>query len=873
MNKFFIIFLSFTTLILSQNYSQDENEALGSYADPQFSNWEETCYLVPKASGKLKSIFVYLAGEVSKIDTLRVINDPSEGEYPSSYWVSGFAKYNTYAEFIINFNQAGWYELDVSNLNLDIGGRNRVGVQHIIKPDGPFFVVDKGLDYNSSFIGDVFTPNPNFFNIRGTIFSVTAGDYFVRAEIDWDFEEGNDAQRPDPKLIDVTNESQLLKDSEVFGANEAAIIDYNNDGFDDISIAGDLFVNTGNGSFERMNVGTSGSRLAWADIDNDGYLDAFSASGGANDKIFWGSEEGMVESTPEPFLQDLPTMSPIFFDMDLDGDLDIYIAHNRRTVDGSEVYYRDQLYRNEGNREFTNITDQSDLMVGESSPQDCYGANIVDFNNDGAPDVFVATYRLAPDRLYYNDGTGVFFEISAAANVQGNPTFNPDLFGHGMGSDWGDYNNDGFMDLAVGNLGHPDERGAVSNPSLVFKNNGDETFSEVHKDLGIQFFEMNSGVTWIDINNDGWLDLWHNQYSYDRIGQRSNNYSRLYINGGSESNFKFDEMAWKLGADIHGSWTAQRIDYDNDGDYDLLVCSAQENVKLFKNDLSQGNYLKIRLEGDPSQNVNNNAYGSQISVVTENNTYYKQLAGTQNHGRTSQSSDEIIFGLGDSENIQSVTVKFSNGTEKVLEDVSVNSNLFISLKEESELKVPELFYPVDNQKINSNEVTLNWKNTNSAKKYTVQISDDIEFSNILHEKTTNSHIESYSKFDLEDGEYFWRVKAENDAEKTDWSEVASFVVGEVNSVNKITIVESFSVSPNPSIGEVININLTLDSPSHLNIEIIDLFGNLVYTIHSDFERNGDQSFVFDPKNLSGGTYFVRINTDKGSVSKKIQINK
>lgn len=860
--------------ISQENYSQDNGQNGGSYTNNNM--WEETCYLKPNVPAKLKKLYVYLVGNQGNLDTIRIIGDPTDGEIPGTWWVSGFLRYNTFAEFVFTMGEPGWYEFDVENLNLDIGGINRVGVQHIIKPGGPYFAIDNnGLNFNSSYLNNVFAPNPDFFNIAGTIVSFAQGDYIVRAEVEWKYPGENDAQMPDPLMVDITESAGLIVDGAGVRSNDASVIDYNNDSFDDVFVGGHLFINDANGGFEKIDVGLSGSKMTWGDLDNDGFLDAYSATGNDNDKIFWGSADGMIEQTPEVFAQDFPTMSPIFFDMDKDGDLDIYVAHNRRTVNNQEVYYLDQVYENIGNREFTNATSKAGIGIGESPPRDCYGANIVDFNNDGNPDIFVASYRLAPDQLYIGNGEGLFVDVGEMTGVRGVPTADSRYFGHGMGSDWGDFNNDGFMDLAVGNLGHPDSRGAVSNPSLIFRNNGDDSFTSVTREMGLKFFEMNSGCTWVDFNNDGLLDLWQNQYSYERINTqgRRNNYSRMYMNTGEENNYRLTDVTMDYGALIHGAWTAMRIDYDNDGDYDLLVSSVQEHTKLFRNDLNKGNnYLKVRLKGDDRKGVNLNAYGSSVKVTTDKGTYTKQLMGTQNHGQTSQSSDVIIFGLADATQINEVEVTFSNGTVETLNDVELNSSIVISLQDDVELATPKTIYPENNQVIEDGKLNLNWQNLETADSYTVRVSNSPEFLEPLIEETINFENNSFLSVDLAEGVYYWQVKASNSLGESEWSDVMSFEIGEINSVEENDIVSGINISPFP-IQDISNVSIILKKANIPNISIVDINGQSLQSI-SDFINTGSEiTFSLDSKYFANGIYFIKIETDAGTLFKKFILQK
>lgn len=695
---YFTLFLILPNIILAQsqpNYSQDNGTIGGSYVD--LPNYEETCFLQPKAPGKLKTIFVHLAGSQARVDTIRIVGDPSDGFLPGSWWVSGFMRYNLYGEAIINYNGTpNWFPIDVSSLNLDIGGINRIGICHVIKPGGPFFSVDSdGLQFsNSNWLNNVYLPNKDFYNIAGTIISRTSGDYMVRAEIDWTFPEGQDATAPSPTLIDITQEIGLLNsEGNLFGANEASIVDFDDDGNMDI-ISSQIFRNTGESFKNVTSEFPFNGRTVWGDLDNDGNLDVYKATGNAEDAIWWGtstSYSSFEEETDIDIQIDQPTMTPLFLDYDKDGDLDIFVAYNRKTINGKEVYYQDQLFRNDGNRQFSNVTTESKIALGEPAPyMDCYGANVVDYNKDGYPDIFVATYRLAPDLLYENQGNGTFLEVGEKTGVIGTETYSAGYYGHGMGSDWSDFDNDGDLDLIVGNLGHPDSRGAASNPSQLFINNNGK-FTESQRAYGVKFFEMNSGATWIDINNDGLLDLIQSQYSYEKKGSANDKFSRLYLNKGN--NKPFDDKTWEYGFLNHGAWTSYPIDFDNDGDMDILSCSSKENVKLFENIIDeQGSYVNINLSPADGKTK----YGSEVEVTTNLATHYKQLPGTKNVGRTGQKSDLLHFGLGNATQILSVKIKYPNKQTVEHKNLELNKTYtfdVLSIKENNQLISNINLYP------------------------------------------------------------------------------------------------------------------------------------------------------------------------------------
>ncbi|MEI6089639.1 MAG: FG-GAP-like repeat-containing protein [bacterium] len=681
-----MVFLLISTYsLLGQNklYSEDNGKVMGAYT--QKVNFEESCLLKPSIPCLVDTVYVYLKGGAPCRDTIWLAMDPSDGLYPPTAWVLHYA---AYAELIFQYTGEGWYKFDVTDKEINIGGFNRISVMHHINTNGPALAYDnvqQGTTYATiqSWMCDVYTPNPDFLNIAGTITSPAGGHFLARLSVRYLYPEG--AAKPTPTMVDATIKAKLTDNSNnpLLDA-VASTVDWNRDGWDDLAFAGYFFQNNKDGSYKNVTstIGIPGGQTVWGDIDNDGYVDCFVLGGGLNDKIYWGNSDGtFTENTDKVMQIDQPTVTPILFDYNKDGLLDIYIAYGRKEVNGSETYFQDQLYKNIGNRKFENVTVSSGISKGEVAPfYDCWGASVCDYNNDGWPDIFVATYRLAPDLLYKNNGDGTFTEVGKLTGARGMDTPVPYYFGHGMGSDWGDYDNDGDYDLAVGNLGHPDQRGLSSNPSLILENNNSQTFTNVTNKRRLLFFEMNAGIVWSDLNNDSWLDLVHAEYSYNSISTTTPNHSRFYLNSGKDGDFKLVDKTWEWGANIHGAWCPIRLDYDNDGDMDILVASSNESVKLFKNDLpDKGNWIEIRLIGDKGSGMNSLGYGASVILESNNNKYIRNLPGSILNGHAAQSSNILHFGLGESAKADKITINWNNPAKDVtvIENPPVNMILEI----------------------------------------------------------------------------------------------------------------------------------------------------------------------------------------------------
>jgi hypothetical protein len=327
------------------------------------------------------------------------------------------------------------------------------------------------------------------------------------------------------------------------GSLGTSAVDYDNDGYLDlvVSSAGvepiplpnSLFHNNGDGTFTRVTAGGLGSTAGhffatdWADYDNDGFLDAVitgpgpplddngNSLGGTNQLWHNNGDGTFTRIASGPIATDVGfAWGALWFDYDSDGRPDLLTLN---IYNGGWTNY---LYHNEGNGTFTrNLTSPigTDFLSGG-----CEGADWGDYDNDGLLDLFVADSGGVRSHLYHNQGGGSF------SNVATGPMLTPPVDSQPHGATWGDYDNDGYLDLLVV---HADR-------NLLYRNSGDGTFSEVRLAglagdtvSGNYFF---NNVSWVDYDNDGFLDL---HFCLGRgVGQPDPlrpNY--LYHNGGNSN--------------------------------------------------------------------------------------------------------------------------------------------------------------------------------------------------------------------------------------------------------------------------------------------------------------------------------------------------
>ncbi len=261
--------------------------------------------------------------------------------------------------------------------------------------------------------------------------------------------------------------------------------------------------------------------------------------------------------------------SVTWVDYDNDNDLDLFVTNGPRA--GQRAF----LYRNDGapNYTFTKITDSP--LVGDNARSD--GSSWGDYDNDGDPDAYVATWYGDRNLFYDNSGAGAFTKITANTVVSDNDFSET--------CSWGDYDNDGFLDLYVANSGDANSTGPQRN--YLYHNNGNKTFTKITSGAIATEAFYSRGVNWVDYDDDGDFDM----FVANEENQNNNLYRNLLKESGVASFEKITSSP--LVADASISWSASWGDYDNDGDLDVFVANfGGQNDFLFRNE-GNGAFTKI----------------------------------------------------------------------------------------------------------------------------------------------------------------------------------------------------------------------------------------------------------------------------------------
>ncbi len=466
-----------------------------------------------------------------------------------------------------------------------------------------------------------------------------------------------------PAFTNVTITAGVSDSSESYGVSA---VDYDNDGWTDIYVANRtanrLYKNNHNGTFTNTAV-TAGVADAdinrsgiWADYDNDGLNDLYVTTYNTiiltkKNKLYKNNGNGtFTNQTTNDLSYADKSMGAAFADYNNDGYIDVFITHDIN---------KSRLYKNNGDGTFT-----LDTICGINYQARGNSATWGDYNNDGFLDLYIVTREeTKPSALWKNNGDGTFIDMTAIAGVGNNLV--------GSGAAWGDFDNDGFLDLAVCNEG---------GENRLYKNNKDGTFTNVALSADIQDGGINYSPVFIDYDLDGYLDLY-----IARIGP-----NRLYKNLG---NGTFTEIAGRMGVSTSASTiSASVLDFNNDGFPDIYLGSSSATISnvLYRHAGSVNRWLKISVTGTVS---NRNAIGAKITAITGGLKQIREISGGT--GCMSQNSYTQFFGFGTVATIDSLIIRFPSGGIYKLANVATNQHLVIDesmVSADETATVPDKFY-------------------------------------------------------------------------------------------------------------------------------------------------------------------------------------
>ena len=459
-----------------------------------------------------------------------------------------------------------------------------------------------------------------------------------------------------------------------------------------------LYRNNGNGTFEDITARAGVARSGWGqgacagDYDNDGHDDLFVTYWGQN-RLYRNKGDGTFEdATGKAGLMNAPAgrarwgAGCAMLDYDRDGLLDIAAA-NYIDLDLSSTPVpesglcrykgipvacgppglpggKNVLYRNRGNGAFEDVSDKT----GISRAKGTYGlgAATVDFNDDGWTDLYIANDS-NPSALFINNQDGTFTDNGITAGCAYSQDGKPQA---GMGIAVGDYDRNGTMDIFKTNF--------AGDTSTLYGNTGrglceDRTFAG---GIGLNTRWLGWGVGFLDLDNDGWLDLFlvngHVYPEVERVKTEAGYKQRKVVYRNLRDG-KFADVTERLGDPVtipKAGRGASFADIDNDGDLDVVVNNMHDTPDLFRLDRQPdrspagaaakvGRWLGLKLVGTQS---NRSAIGARVRLVSAEGTQVQEVRGGGSY--YSQNDLRVLFSLALATSPVKVEVRWPNGREE-----------------------------------------------------------------------------------------------------------------------------------------------------------------------------------------------------------------
>ena len=473
----------------------------------------------------------------------------------------------------------------------------------------------------------------------------------------------------------------------------AAWADLDNDGYLDLFVArydapgpNPIFHNNGDGTFTRVMepslqaIQAEAWTYCWGDFDNDGHLDLFVPEGYEfappfyKNLLYQNNGNGtFTQVTNSPIvIEGGQSSHGTWVDYDRDGDLDLYVANGTA---GPQVLSKNWLYQNQGDGTFLKVT--NDLVAPLISELGYYDvASWVDIDNDGWQDLFLVTAPASRNCLYRNNSGGGFSKVTDDPLVTES--------GDWGDAQWADYNNDGSLDVFLTTAPWGNWTGL--GPVALFRNDGQGHFTKMTtNDVGSLAGErMNTyACCWGDYDNDGWLDLyianaWHGGESRPDL---------LYHNNGDGTFTKVTRgsPANELGA----AWAGWLVDLDNDGFLDLATFKhpLPDNslARYYRNNGNSNTWLNVKCVGAVSPR---SAAGTKVRVqATIQGQPMWQLRVIDLGGFVMGQNFTAHFGLGDATHVDVLRIEWTSGIVQELTNVAVQQ--YLTVTEPSKLEMPQ----------------------------------------------------------------------------------------------------------------------------------------------------------------------------------------
>ncbi|MDH5610131.1 MAG: CRTAC1 family protein, partial [Cyclobacteriaceae bacterium] len=549
-----------------------------------------------------------------------------------------------------------------------------------------------------------------------------------------------------------TDSFNILKNEYIYNGGGVGVADFNADGLQDLVFVGNhvstrFYLNKGNLRFEDISDRFDGltndqwySGVSVTDINGDDLPDFYLTStmskiGEQRKNKFWVNQG--LDSDGLPTYREMAedyaiadtgySVHSVFFDYDLDGDLDLYVLNNilnkmvptnyrPKITDGSSIN-NDRLYQNTGNGKFIDVTIPAGIVY------EGYGLGLAvgDVNKDGYPDLYISNDYASNDLLYINQGDGTF-QNESASYLSYQSKFS-------MGNDISDYNNDGNPDIITVDMlpeAYFRKKQTINGNSYIFYINDEKygyehqytrnmihrhngfggeqmlPFSEIGQLLGVYQTEWSWSPLFADFDNDGDRDLFiTNGFPKDLTDKDFTNYqaqvggfvasdahmlSRIPVV--KVSNYAYESKDGNSFEDKTEAWGmkipsfsngASFVDLDNDGDLDYVVNNINEPAFIYRNNTIGGlkdaaHYIRLKLKGS---SFNTLAIGARVEIWVDG--HYQFMEQSLSRGYISSVEPIVHFGLKSGNPIDSIRVLWpGNKRVTLLKEVMPNQLLAVN---------------------------------------------------------------------------------------------------------------------------------------------------------------------------------------------------